>query len=80
MFVFINMAELKFFCGCIRKVLLAISIQLTYDKISLILGNREVDTQTEQYLVYLLTSQYPHFYSVSNDQLHGNFSLMFVFC
>ena len=61
MFVFINMAELKFFCGCIRKVLLAISIQLTYDKISLILGNREVDTQTEQYVVYLLTSQYPHF-------------------
>lgn len=80
MFVFINMAELKFFCGCIRKVLLAISIQLTYDKISLILGNREVDTQTEQYVVYLLTSQYPHFSSVSNDQLHGNFSLMFVFC
>ena len=39
-----------------------------------------VDTQTEHYVVFLLTSQYPHFHSVSSDQLHGNFSLMFVFC
>ena len=31
------------------------------------------DTQTEHYVVFLLTSQYPHFHSVSSDQLHGNF-------
>ena len=44
------------------------------------LVNERVDTQTEHYVVFLLTSQYPHFHSVSSDQLHGNFSLMFVFC
>ena len=30
-----------------------------------------VDTQTEHYVVFLLTSQYPQFHLVSNDQLRG---------